>query len=146
MDHKTPFAHVLDTNYAPSSEEQATIKALILEPEQRIRQLEEEIADLRRFVGRHRTLLAPCRQLPADVWREIFVFYLPIGELGLCVRSTSRAPLLLTAICRTWRAIALNTPRLWNAIHIHIQSPHDNRKLRTRRHLQALRERKSGLE
>ncbi|KAL0576095.1 hypothetical protein V5O48_005869 [Marasmius crinis-equi] len=126
----TPFARFLGTNHAPSEEEQKNLLALIRNPEEKIRKLEEEISrleaerdGLKSFVDRHRALLSPFRRLPADVWRGIFICCLPNNKLGLCTRTTSEAPLLLTTICRSWRDIALSTPRLWNSIHIYLPTP-----------------------
>ncbi|KAL0563316.1 hypothetical protein V5O48_018756 [Marasmius crinis-equi] len=130
MNLETPFARVLDTNYIPSVEERDTLQSLIREPEEMILELDEEIArlvakreELRCFVGRHRTLLSPFRRLPVDVWRTIFCACLPDNKLSLCTRTMKEAPLLLTTVCRSWREIALNTPRLWHSIHIFIPLP-----------------------
>ncbi|KAL0572532.1 hypothetical protein V5O48_009426 [Marasmius crinis-equi] len=119
------FTQVLDTNYAPSRREREEIRAIVQDPEQEIRRIDEEISrlqarrdELSRFVTSHRMLLSPFRRLPGELWGEIFVRCLPNGSLP--VRSLSEAPLLLTCICRTWREVALNTPTLWNAVHISI--------------------------
>ncbi|KAL0571041.1 hypothetical protein V5O48_010920 [Marasmius crinis-equi] len=121
----TRFTQVLDTNYAPSKREREEIRAMIQDPEQEIRRIDEEISrlqarhdELSRFVTSHRMLLSPFRRLPGELWGEIFVRCLPNGSLP--VRSLAEAPLLLTGICRTWREVALNTPTLWNAVHISI--------------------------
>ncbi|KAK7040828.1 hypothetical protein VNI00_009424 [Paramarasmius palmivorus] len=56
------------------------------------------------------------RRLPQDVLSEIFLQCLPKNRLPL--NSIAEAPLLLTRVCRSWRSIALSTPRLWRAIHL----------------------------
>ncbi|KAK1220966.1 hypothetical protein PQX77_016237 [Marasmius sp. AFHP31] len=124
----TRFDRVLDTNYAPSEEERSEIRALVVDPVDELRKLDQEITrlqaqrdELNQFILKHRMLLSPFRRLPGDLWGEIFVRCLP--DESLPVRSLVEAPLLFTSICHSWREIALSTPRLWNAIHISIPNP-----------------------
>ncbi|KAK1227778.1 hypothetical protein PQX77_009204 [Marasmius sp. AFHP31] len=121
----SPFDNLLDTNYIPSTEELRDIRALLVDPETELRNLEEEISRLQarhnevnRFIHRHRTLLSPFRRLPRDLWGDIFVQCLPDERPP--ARSIAEAPLLLTYVCRLWRDIALHTPRLWSALHVYI--------------------------
>ncbi|KAL0562944.1 hypothetical protein V5O48_019134, partial [Marasmius crinis-equi] len=60
MDLETPFAQVLDTNYAPSAPERDSVRSLIRKPAQMILELDEEIArlqakreELQHFIDRH---------------------------------------------------------------------------------------------
>ncbi|KAJ8095761.1 hypothetical protein PM082_022868 [Marasmius tenuissimus] len=124
----TRFSDVLETNYTPSKEELPEIRALIHDPEEEIRRIDEEIGrlqarrdELQRFVGRHRRLLSPFRRFPEDLWGEVFIRCLP--DKHLPVHRASEAPLILTAICRSWRDIALRTPRLWNSFHLTLPDP-----------------------
>ncbi|KAK1229993.1 hypothetical protein PQX77_006935 [Marasmius sp. AFHP31] len=126
----TPFAHVLDTNYAPSIVEQSMLRHLIQSPEGELRKIDEEISRLqarrhalKHFVDLHCALLSPFRRIPVDAWRLIFIECLPQSPLGLCFRTTRIAPLLLTMVCRSWREIALSTPKLWNSLHIFVPAP-----------------------
>ncbi|KAL0572088.1 hypothetical protein V5O48_009882 [Marasmius crinis-equi] len=127
----SPFSHVFDTNYAPTSEELNEIYSLLHEPELRARHLAQEISKLQAeldevqyFIDRHRPLLSPVRRLPADILGEIFVHTLPTNSYNVAGRTLKDAPLLLTTICHSWREIALKTPRLWNRIHIYLPSSH----------------------
>ncbi|KAJ8095503.1 hypothetical protein PM082_023273 [Marasmius tenuissimus] len=147
----TPFSHVLNTNYSPSTEEQHLIRDVIRGPEEQIRQLDEEISRLqakrqalKQFVDLHRALLSPFRRLPADVWRSIFFRALPENALGLCTYTTKSSPLLPTTICRSWREIAVSTPNLWTSIHIHI--PIDSSSTPDLDYITRLRKRKEGLK
>ncbi|KAJ8095431.1 hypothetical protein PM082_023201 [Marasmius tenuissimus] len=124
---ETPFSHVLNTNYHPSTEERRSLQDLIRGPEEQIRQLDEEMSrlqvkrqTLKKFVDRHCALLAPFHRLPADIWRLVFIKTLPEQSLGLCTHTTKSSPLLLTTICRSWREVALSTPSLWTSFHIHL--------------------------
>ncbi|KAJ8095758.1 hypothetical protein PM082_022865 [Marasmius tenuissimus] len=124
----TRFADICGTNYAPSKEEIIEIRSLIHDPEEEIRRIDEEISrlqarrdELQQFVGRHQRLLSPFRRLPGELWGEVFVRCLP--DKHLPVRKLSEAPLIFTVICRSWRNIALKTPRLWSSLHLALPSP-----------------------
>ncbi|KAL0067807.1 hypothetical protein AAF712_005247 [Marasmius tenuissimus] len=123
----SPFAAVLDTNYAPSPQEIIRIKSVVLEPSKRLIELDEEISRLKAdrerlqaFVNKHNTLLSPIRRLSTDMLIEIFTQCLPEG---FPTRDITQAPLLLTRVCRSWREMALETPKLWDTIHINLPIP-----------------------
>jgi len=124
------FASVLHTNYVPSTKELEELKYLIVEPQERILKLNEEIVrlqaerdELQQFVDSHRVLAAPFRRFPPDIWGEIFTHCLPTNNLNVSVCTVKEAPLLLTGVCRTWREIALNIPRLWSSVHVVVPNP-----------------------
>jgi hypothetical protein len=54
-----------------------------------------------------------------EITSEIFFHFLPIYPLRSPL-SGLLSPALLGQICRSWRDVALGTPRLWSAIEIHI--------------------------
>ncbi|KAJ7762531.1 hypothetical protein B0H16DRAFT_1883986 [Mycena metata] len=126
----SPFTSKLDTNYCPTDAEVLEIKSLLVEPTRRLKNLDDEIADLQKaidklqeerdsvesFVDGHKALISPARQLPLDLIQEIFVACLPTHRN--CVMSASEAPVLLGRICSLWRAISLSTPRLWSKLHV----------------------------
>ncbi|KAJ7879474.1 hypothetical protein B0H14DRAFT_3858352 [Mycena olivaceomarginata] len=101
------------------------IKALLVEPCQKLKRLDDEIAVMRQaleklaeerdtlltYVEAHKALISPLRQLPLDIIEEIFMACLPTHRN--CVMSAAEAPVLLGRICSSWRAISLTTPRLW---------------------------------
>ncbi|KAJ7135511.1 hypothetical protein C8R46DRAFT_969832, partial [Mycena filopes] len=67
----------------------------------------------------------PIQSLPVELISEIFVHCLPakVQEQHL---HTLTAPLVLTRVCGTWRAIALRTPELWCSVffeHCNIPAP-----------------------
>ncbi|KAJ7222159.1 hypothetical protein GGX14DRAFT_540327 [Mycena pura] len=55
----------------------------------------------------------PIGSLPVELIASIFVHCLPLHKNQF---GPLTAPLLLTRICGTWRAIALRTPELWSCI------------------------------
>ncbi|KAF7357892.1 hypothetical protein MVEN_00835500 [Mycena venus] len=126
----SPFASRLRTNYCPRDEELAQIKALLSEPSQRLKHLDDEIAVLQRaldklseerdalsaYVKAHKALMSPIRRLPLDILEHIFVACLPTHRN--CVMSAKEAPVILGRICSSWRNISLTTPRLWCRLHI----------------------------
>ncbi|KAJ7803748.1 hypothetical protein B0H14DRAFT_2527679 [Mycena olivaceomarginata] len=126
----SPFAAQLGTNYCPKDEEVLEIKSHLVEPTQRLRRLDEMIADLQKtidklaeerdglgiYVDAHKALISPARRLPLDIVQEIFVACLPTHRN--CVMSASEAPVLFGRICSSWRAISFSTPRLWARIHV----------------------------
>ncbi|KAJ7162289.1 hypothetical protein C8R46DRAFT_1104129, partial [Mycena filopes] len=126
----SPFAARLGTNYCPSDQEILQINSLLAEPSLRLKNLDDEIADLQKaidklaaeretiaaFVDAHKALISPARRLPLDIIEAIFVACLPTHRN--CVMSASEAPVLLGRICSPWRTISLATPRLWSSLHI----------------------------
>ncbi|KAE9394310.1 hypothetical protein BT96DRAFT_827871, partial [Gymnopus androsaceus JB14] len=133
-DH-SPFASLIGTNHIPSSAELSMLKALLVQPQLELCQLEAEIdrvqtlltsllsekQKLTDYIGAHRALISPIRQIPTETLAEIFVWCLPT-ECPYAVRNLNEAPLVFTVISRDWRCIALSTPRLWNSLHIYL--PH----------------------
>ncbi|KAK1224887.1 hypothetical protein PQX77_012200 [Marasmius sp. AFHP31] len=150
-DFETPFTRVLNTNYVPSNMERRSLWGLLREPEEQIRQLNEEICrlqakrqKLKRFVDLHRALLSPSRRVPVDIWRLIFIDCLPSDSYGFCTPMIRSAPLLLTTICRLWREIALTTPNLWTSIHLYLPAPSPG--VSGRDYIAKLRGRREGLK
>ncbi|KAJ7765087.1 hypothetical protein DFH07DRAFT_1059019 [Mycena maculata] len=126
----SPFAQKLGTNYCPTDDEVPEIKALLVEPTLKVKDLDDEIAELQKAIDKlieerdslvanveaHRALISPARRLPLDIIQEIFVACLPTHRN--CVMSASEAPVLLGRICSAWRSISLSTPRLWASLHV----------------------------
>ncbi|KAK7058036.1 hypothetical protein R3P38DRAFT_2844073 [Favolaschia claudopus] len=130
MKFESPFSDRLGTNYCATDDEVLEIQQLIAEPTHKLLILEEEITKLEKaienlekdrknyniFVEAHRALISPIRRMPLDVLSEIFLACLPTHRN--CVMSASEAPVILGRICSSWRALSLETPRLWARLHI----------------------------
>ncbi|KAJ6507344.1 hypothetical protein C8R47DRAFT_1005702 [Mycena vitilis] len=126
----SPFASKLGTNYCPSDGELSQLSALLSEPCQWLKRLDDEIAtmqkaidklaaerdELNSYVEAHRALTSPIRRLPLDIMEAIFMACLPTNRN--CVMSAEEAPVILGRICSSWRAISFSTPRLWARLHI----------------------------
>ncbi|PPQ73309.1 hypothetical protein CVT26_015337 [Gymnopilus dilepis] len=83
--------------------------------------LGKECDDLEASIADHQTILSPIRRLPPDILHEIFYHCLPTHRNP--VMSEREAPILFTVVCRSWRSIALSSPRLWTRVHIPIRLP-----------------------
>ncbi|KAJ7069480.1 hypothetical protein C8F01DRAFT_1112882 [Mycena amicta] len=119
----SPFASRFNTNYCPTDDELADIKALLVEPRIRLQELDETIRQLQTerdklaaHIAAHEALIAPIRSIPLDMLQEIFVACLPTDRNS--VMSASEAPVLLGRICSHWRTVAFQTPALWARLHI----------------------------
>ncbi|KAJ3852399.1 hypothetical protein EV368DRAFT_82559 [Lentinula lateritia] len=132
---RSPFASIIGTNHVPSMGEMLRLKALLAVPHTELNRLELEIArtqlvldgllrqkeEIKNYIEAHQALMSPIRQIPSETLADIFVWCLPADRNA--TRSLKEAPLLLTTICRNWRQVALDTPRLWTSLHIFLP-PH----------------------
>ncbi|KAF8555193.1 hypothetical protein OG21DRAFT_940335 [Imleria badia] len=136
---KIPHAYVslLRSNGCPSTKACTDIQSLIEEHERQLVTLQDHVehlktclADMERrqvytkavLVKLH-TTLAPIKRLPPEILSEIFERCLNVKSSGMLFSMTARnkaAPLLLGRVCRSWRAIAHATPRLWRDIFVNV--------------------------
>ncbi|KAJ6470711.1 hypothetical protein DFH09DRAFT_1380699 [Mycena vulgaris] len=119
----SPFKHLLHTNAVPSDAEHTDILGLLENPRQQLADLQALIEEasrnrdeLQEYIDAHLALSSSARRLPDDIVRVIFVACLPPNRNP--AMSGDEPPILLCQICRSWRSIALMTPRLWAAIQI----------------------------
>ncbi|KAF9063823.1 hypothetical protein BDP27DRAFT_1231394, partial [Rhodocollybia butyracea] len=122
----SPFAPMIGTNYIPTAAELNRLKSMLVHPVNKLALLDLDIDHAQAtldallherqrvmsYVDAHKALLSPVRQIPAETLAEIFVQCLP-SDPPYGLRDLTKAPLLLTTICKDWRHIALTTPRLW---------------------------------
>ncbi|KAJ7279468.1 hypothetical protein C8J57DRAFT_953753, partial [Mycena rebaudengoi] len=59
------------------------------------------------------SIVYPVLTLPPEITSDIFVWCLPVHTGPI---SRHSAPLLLAKICRRWRSIAIDIPRLWSRL------------------------------
>ncbi|KAF9009944.1 hypothetical protein BDQ17DRAFT_1225776, partial [Cyathus striatus] len=121
----SPFQQRLGTNYIPSVDETRQIREFLAASDKDVRRIDNEIDQLRKqldllqekrskildIAEQHRALISHTRKLSRDVLEGIFLACLPTDR-NPCM-SAAEAPMLLTRICSSWRAIAHSTPRLW---------------------------------
>ncbi|KAJ7147980.1 hypothetical protein C8R46DRAFT_539503 [Mycena filopes] len=106
----------------------AEIDAAIAELNSRLRVLERARWPIKRQLDR---VVYPIATVPPEIMSEIFLRCLPPAPVESKVEQLSPhprlAPLLLLRVCRTWKEIALSTPRLWDSLHLFdITSPSPN--------------------
>ncbi|KZP14291.1 hypothetical protein FIBSPDRAFT_935818 [Athelia psychrophila] len=122
-----PFPKLLnlDSNYVLPAAQRSVILNSISSPLHDVSQLNQDICackepslscELRRkrseaqsFARAQQTLVAPIRQMPAEIITDIFLH---------CIEDSLAHPILLASICSRWRAIALASTRLWASIKI----------------------------
>ncbi|KAF9058574.1 hypothetical protein BDP27DRAFT_1193265, partial [Rhodocollybia butyracea] len=143
---RSPFASILGTNHVPSSAELDQLKDLLVEPQDELKRVQSEISylqslldglleekdEVETYIEAHRTLMSPIRWIPSETLGEIFVHCLPPDLYPFALRDLNQAPLLMTTICQHWRRVAIDTPLLWNALHIHLP-PHLSKEVASRR-------------
>ncbi|KAF8160330.1 hypothetical protein K438DRAFT_1859818 [Mycena galopus ATCC 62051] len=117
----SPFQDSLHTNFVPTDTECDDIRALIQGPLKDLAKVTEEIARLHSMIDE----AAQKRDeldgfIRAHMALEIFLATLPSTRNAALIAD--EAPLLLCRICRSWRLLALATPRLWASIHIVVTS------------------------
>lgn len=85
--------------------------------------MERRQAHTKNILVKLHATLAPIKRLPPEILSEIFERCLDAKSSGMLFSVTARsktAPLLLGRVCRSWRAIAHATPRLWRDIFVNV--------------------------
>ncbi|KAJ3541958.1 hypothetical protein NMY22_g3690 [Coprinellus aureogranulatus] len=133
----SPFRPWLNGNYTPADLDTVRLQEFLKEPVAQLAALNDEVEALERAleerlaqrillsasIDRHKTLLHPIRRLPKEILQAIFMFCLPARHHPhLPAMDQRAAPLTLTRVCRDWRDLALNTPELWQRLHIVVQT------------------------
>ncbi|KAJ7887498.1 hypothetical protein B0H14DRAFT_3127491 [Mycena olivaceomarginata] len=95
----------------------AELDAQIFEQERVLDQLRQTRSDVEREL--HATATYPILTLPTEITAEIFGHCLLVfGACTIPHTYKRSAPIILSAVCRAWRDIALATPILWSELHI----------------------------
>ncbi|KAK7018565.1 F-box domain-containing protein [Favolaschia claudopus] len=90
----------------------AALKSQIANLEQSLALLHLEASQVKRRLDAYSY---PVLTLPDEIVSEIFIHFLPPYPACPPLAGLD-APVLLTHICRRWRAIAIATPQLWQAV------------------------------
>ncbi|KAI6044032.1 hypothetical protein EDC04DRAFT_2646812 [Pisolithus marmoratus] len=80
--------------------------------------LEESASHVRLSAVSHKALTSPIRRVPPEVLGEIFYHCLPTAPY--VTPRDVEGPMVLTQVCRHWRAVAMSTPRLWTSMTLHL--------------------------
>uniref|UniRef100_A0A8H7XN84 F-box domain-containing protein n=1 Tax=Psilocybe cubensis TaxID=181762 RepID=A0A8H7XN84_PSICU len=82
-----------------------------------IEKVYEDYIELRTSLQDEEIIASPARRLlPSHILRRIFFHCLPTYRYPSM--ASSEAPMLLTAVCSSWRSVALSDPYLWSKIYI----------------------------
>ncbi|KAF7332456.1 F-box domain-containing protein [Mycena kentingensis (nom. inval.)] len=109
------------------------IPSFIDETEPRLAETENEVArleaELRPLQVHLDALVYPVLTLPPEITSEIFLCLVDEDRAAAAVAHPANAPLLLLRVCRAWRDIALQTPRLWRVFKLAVSSLDAHRRL-----------------
>ncbi|KAJ7752801.1 hypothetical protein DFH07DRAFT_519480 [Mycena maculata] len=85
-------------------------EAVVQEQHARLKELDETRNEIQKQLD---LVVYPILTLPHEITSDIFVHCLPSGAYAIRLKNPSQAPVLLLNVCKTWRSIAISTPRLW---------------------------------
>ncbi|KAF5372157.1 hypothetical protein D9758_005103 [Tetrapyrgos nigripes] len=93
----------------------------ILALESTLKTLKQEQESLQVYLNRCRSAVAPIRCLPFEIMDHIFVLASECNRFSLDA-ALHKDPIAfsLAAVCRSWRDVALATPRIWSSLAIRI--------------------------
>ncbi|THV04323.1 hypothetical protein K435DRAFT_649450, partial [Dendrothele bispora CBS 962.96] len=104
----------------------ASYDAAIAQLEAAISVLKHKRQCLQDYVAKRRSLLSPIRRLPPEILSLIFIIHcrqssnkLSFGILGIHDSSS----ISLSRVSIGWRRVALELPRLWSYLTLHIDHP-----------------------
>ena len=134
-------ASILSTDFAPCGQQAVIIRAQIASQQSQFNALSSELdillhhaQELREQIGRiegtlriNEGLLSPSRRVAPEILGQIFLYCLPTGDI--VTTNPGCAPLLVFHVCRRWRRIAGQTPRLWERLHLGRDFSHEPRTL-----------------
>ena len=101
----------------------ASIQVQVEHLKRRLADMEHRQAHTKDVLTKLHATLAPIKRLPPELLSEIFEYCLEAGGPRMLLSYSARsreAPLLLGRVCRSWRAIAHATPRLWRDIFVNV--------------------------
>ncbi|KJA24951.1 hypothetical protein HYPSUDRAFT_135492, partial [Hypholoma sublateritium FD-334 SS-4] len=129
---QSPLQHLLSKSkrHVPSASEEVQIREIIGDAQMRIaeidnargritqllRELDQERIVVQEYAYNHRVMVAPIWYVPPEIISCVFSFCLPRHSLQEITRSSIKSSLLVAAVDRNWRNIALSTPQLWTTM------------------------------
>ncbi|KAK7062103.1 hypothetical protein R3P38DRAFT_2833437 [Favolaschia claudopus] len=95
----------------------ADLDARIVQQRRILLELEQNRSNL--LLELHNIATFDVLTLPVEITTEIFLWCHQISDPSVIPSDSNRsAPLVLAAVCRAWRAIALTTPELWASLKV----------------------------
>ncbi|KAG9311575.1 hypothetical protein JVU11DRAFT_7783 [Chiua virens] len=139
-DLETPFSQFSALNIAPSPQDISFVDAIVSERHSQLSvlglqiesvdsairkladirtKLDDNSAHVRESLLAHQALTSPALRIPPEVLGEVFYHCLP--KTPYITPRDVECPMVLTRVCRHWRAVALSTPHLWSSFSIPLQ-------------------------
>ncbi|KAK0229751.1 hypothetical protein EDD85DRAFT_122829 [Armillaria nabsnona] len=136
--HTPRIEQLISTNEPALDFEEVPLRDIVNQGPQVLSDLDAKIADVKDILQQlirersqaadnlaiAKNILHPIRRLPTDVLKEIFLACVqsPVECLFSLFRNDSMnlldGPRPISHVCRRWRGIAVNTPRLWSCISL----------------------------
>ncbi|KAF8918201.1 hypothetical protein CPB85DRAFT_1282956 [Mucidula mucida] len=120
-----PFNHLLTSNGPPSPEDAHNLRTYLSYPKNRVIEIRRRVELLRiemaalnaeqdtmgeRYaIDQHEAILSSIRRLPTSVLQTVFIYGVLAAE---SVMETHFIIIVLSRVCRRWRAAVLQTPAL----------------------------------
>ncbi|KAH7887056.1 hypothetical protein F5I97DRAFT_1829519 [Phlebopus sp. FC_14] len=138
-DLETPYSQYATVNFVPGLQDREFIEAIVSERQSQLAhltcemervqcaftkleailaKLQETKSRVRQSMVSHHALTSPARRVPPEVLGQIFYHCLP--KSPYITPRNVECPMVLTQVCRHWRAVAMATPRLWSSLTIHL--------------------------
>ncbi|KIM70591.1 hypothetical protein SCLCIDRAFT_6228 [Scleroderma citrinum Foug A] len=132
IDLETPYSNFHSANFIPAPPDIASIDVVLQQRHVQLSliqsavrklatlktRLEQSASYVTQSVLSHKALTSPVRRVPPEVLGEIFFHCLPTAPY--VTPHDVEGPMVLTQVCRHWRAVARSTPRLWSSITLHL--------------------------
>lgn len=114
------LSRLLASNDSPDEAESQKIQKSLRALQSRISPLRTTLMALEEFARQHQTALAPIRALPTELLIVTFTHCWEQSTKRLCNTIS------LSSVCRKWRLVSMNTPKLWSDVHLLLPtSPRD---------------------
>ncbi|KAF6745945.1 hypothetical protein DFP72DRAFT_1050927 [Ephemerocybe angulata] len=108
------FLHLLESNIAPTPLEAVAIQAEVERLSSKTHPTQDDPELEAATLGQYRGILSPIRQIPSEIWGEIFYFATPA-----VVSEGDKDDLLdLCCVCSAWHEAALHAHALWANIKL----------------------------
>ncbi|KAF6745473.1 hypothetical protein DFP72DRAFT_784924, partial [Ephemerocybe angulata] len=108
------FLHLLESNIAPTPLEVVAIHAEVARCLSSKTHPTQHDPEVEATLERYRGILSPIRQIPSEIWGEIFYFATPAA-----VNEEGKDDLLdLCCVCSIWYEAALHAHGLWANIKL----------------------------
>lgn len=125
-------------HYLPIVDEASRLRQCLVDNETRLQQVASDLAAALSAAARLRqecddaqtrlSLLAPIWRVPVYIMQEIFFHCLPTDRY--ISPASTKAPLLLTQVCSSWRNLAISTPMLWSSLFVVLSPFNANERTR----------------